>query len=120
MLVEDRVRHGYLEDETVCGFWTERLLSALYHYIAGRPDEDRVAGIPGVERIAFTTKDRRQLGGYKLRAYANSSRSALGYVLVALGNAMLADQVVAEFDFLQADGLRCIYLRLPWLRASRR
>src|SRR5688572_172412 len=91
VLVEDRVRHGYLEDETVCGFWTERLLSALYHYIAGRPDEDRVAGIPGVERIAITTKDRRQLGGYKLRAYADSSRSALGYVLVALGNAMLAD-----------------------------
>jgi pimeloyl-ACP methyl ester carboxylesterase len=102
--VEGRVRPGYLENEAVCGFWTERLLSALYHYIAGRPDENRVAGIPGVERVAFTTKDHRQLGGYKLRAYADASRPALGYVLVALGNAMLADQVLAEFQFLQADG----------------
>jgi pimeloyl-ACP methyl ester carboxylesterase len=102
--VEDRVRPGYLEDESVCGFWTERLLSALYHFFAGRPDAARVVGLGGIERVTFVTKDHRQLGGYKLQAYADASRPARGYVLVALGNAMLADQVVGQFQFLQADG----------------
>jgi pimeloyl-ACP methyl ester carboxylesterase len=102
--VEDGVRPGYLEDESVCGVWTERLLSALYHLFAGRPDAARVAGIQGVERVAFMTKDHRRLGGYKLQAYADASRPPRGYVLVALGNAMLADQVVGDFRFLQAEG----------------
>ena len=101
---EDRIRPGYLEDKSVCGFWRERILSALYHSIAGRPNEARAAAVPGIERVAFTTKDRRKLGGYKLQAYADPTRQARGYVLVALGNAMLADQVVAEFGFLQAEG----------------
>ena len=55
--VEGRGRAGYLEDEAVCGFWTERLLSALYHLAAGRPDMERVQGIPGLERVSFVTKD---------------------------------------------------------------
>ena len=97
-------RTGYLEDEAVCGLWRERLLSALYHFLAGRPDPNRVAGILGLERVDFVTKDNRRLGGYVLRAYADPTRPARGYVLVALGNAMLADQVVGAFRFLQADG----------------
>ena len=103
--VEERVRTGYLEDEAVCGFWTERLLSALYHLVAGRPDMERVQGIPGVERVSFITKDARRLGGYKLRAYPDAGRQPRGYLLIAQGNAMLADQVAGEFRFLQADGL---------------
>ena len=103
MPVEERVRTGYLEDEAVCGFWTERLLSALYHLAAGRPDMERVQGIPGVERVSFITKDARRLGGYKLRAHADAGRQPRGYLLIAQGNAMLADQVAGEFRFLQAD-----------------
>jgi hypothetical protein len=102
--VETDLRPGYLEDEFVCGFWAERLLSAFYHLMAGRPNASRVAGIRGIERVAFITKDHRRLGGYKLQAYADASRPPRGYVLVALGNAMLADQVVGKFRFLQADG----------------
>jgi hypothetical protein len=93
-----------LEDQAVCSFWTERLLSLLYHLAAGRPDAARVRGIPGLERVTFLTRDGRRLGGYKLRAYADERRQPRGYVLVALGNAMLADQVVGAFRFLQADG----------------
>ena len=96
---------GYLEHDAVCGAWTERLLSLLYHFFAGRPDFGRVERLPGVEKIAFTTKDHRKLGGYKLGAYADSSRERRGYVLIALGNAMLADQVLAQFQFLQVEGL---------------
>ncbi len=102
--VEERVRTGNLEDEAVCGFWTERLLSALYHLVAGRPDMERVQGIPGVERVSFITKDGRRLGGYKLRAHADEGRQPRGYLLIAQGNAMLADQVAGEFRFFQADG----------------
>jgi hypothetical protein len=102
---EERARIGYLEEKAVCGFWTERLLSALYHLVAGRPDKERVRGIPGLESVSFVTKDGRRLGGYKLRAHADAGRPPRGYALIALGNAMLADQVVGEFHFLQADGL---------------
>jgi pimeloyl-ACP methyl ester carboxylesterase len=62
-----------------------------------------------LEKIAFTTKDHRKLSGYKLGAYADSSREQRGYVLVALGNAMLADQVLREVRFLQAEG-RDVYI----------
>ena len=103
--VEERVRTGYLEDEAVCGFWTERLLSALYHLVAGRPDMERMQGTPGVERVSFITKDARRLGGYKLRAYPDANRQPRGYLLIAQGNAMLADQVAGEYRFFQADGL---------------
>ena len=100
----DALRTGYLEDEAVCGGWTERILSALWHLFAGRPDESRVARLAAVEQVWLVTKDRRRLGGYRLRAYADVNRSPRGYVLIGLGNAMLADQVVGEFTFLQADG----------------
>jgi hypothetical protein len=100
----DGSRTGSLEDRAVCGFWTERLLAALYHFVAGRPDPARVRGIPGLERVTFSTTDGRRLGGDKLRAYADERRRPRGDVLIALGNAMLADQVVGAFRFLQADG----------------
>lgn len=95
---------GHLEAQSVCGAWTERLLSTLYHLMAGRPDARRVAGLHGLEPVAFTTSDRRKLGGYRLRASANGRDAPRGYVLIALGNAMLADQVLAEFQFLQVEG----------------
>jgi pimeloyl-ACP methyl ester carboxylesterase len=95
---------GHLEDEIVCGAWTERFLTTLWRFFAGWPDEARVAGLAGVERVSFVTADRRRLGGYRLRAYADWSLPPRGYVLIGPGNAMLADQVVGEFTFLQADG----------------
>src|ERR671918_2659439 len=100
----DTSRMGYLEDESACGFWTERILPVLWHLLAGRPDESRVAGLAAVEQVWLATKDQRRLGGYRLRAYADPNRPPRGYVLIGLGNAMLADQVVGAFSFLQADG----------------
>jgi len=109
MQVEERpagsgLRAGHLEDEIVCGAWTERILTALWRLLAGWPDESRVAGLAGVERVSFETADQRRLGGYRLRAYADWSLPPRGYVLIGPGNAMLADQVVGEFAFLQAAG----------------
>lgn len=96
---------GHLEDEIVCGAWTERILTTLWRFLAGRPNESRIAGLAGVERVGFLTEDRRRLGGYRLRAFADPNRPPRGYVLVGLGNAMLADQVMGAFTFLQAEGL---------------
>jgi hypothetical protein len=62
----DGSRTGSLEDQAVCGLWTERLLAALYHLAAGRPDAARVRGIPGLERVTFLTRDGRRRGGDKL------------------------------------------------------
>ena len=59
----DTSRMGYLEDESACGFWTERILPVLWHLLAGRPDESRVAGLAAVEQVWLATKDQRRLGG---------------------------------------------------------
>ncbi len=89
------------EPETsVCGFVREPLVFWLFRRAAGAPDARRVAGIHDVERIDFKTRDGRQLGGYKLRAHGNPQ----GYLLVAQGNAMLADQIMDEMQFFRDRG----------------
>ncbi|MCG8486483.1 MAG: alpha/beta hydrolase, partial [Chromatiales bacterium] len=63
---------------------------------AGTPDPSRLAGFSNIENYSITTKDRRTLRGYKL--HASSPLGAVkGYLLLAQGNAMLADQIAAEF-----------------------
>ena len=89
---------GYLENESVCGFFKERLLGLLWSLLAGPTNAARVQDLPGIEAVSFDTVDGRRLGGYKLK----SDGQAHGYILIGLGNAMLADQVIGEFRFLQA------------------
>ena len=99
----DGLRTGYLEDETVCGFWTERILPVLYHLLAGRPDE-RGPGLAGVERSRSSPRMAGASAATSFVPIADAGRQPRGYVLIAQGNAMLADQVAGEFRFLQADG----------------
>lgn len=87
-------------ETSVCGFLREPLAFWSFRQAAGRPDAGRVAGIPGVERISFTTGDGRALGGYRLRA-----ASPRAYLLVAQGNAMLADQIMDELVLFRDSGL---------------
>jgi alpha/beta superfamily hydrolase len=86
--------------KAVCGALREPLAFWLWQRIAGRPDEARVAHIANLEPIRFTTRDGITLGGYKLAA-----REPKGYVLVAQGNAMLADQLVADLQLFRELGL---------------
>jgi hypothetical protein len=72
----------------------------MFHRAAGTPDERRVANIRDIERVNFTTRDGRELGGYKLRARENPQ----GYLLVAPGNAMLADQIMDEMQLFRERG----------------
>ncbi len=84
----------------VCGFLQEPLAFWSFRNAAGRADAGRLAGIAGIERISFTTGDGRVLGGYRLRAARPE-----GYLLVAQGNAMLADQIMGELAFFRNLGL---------------
>jgi pimeloyl-ACP methyl ester carboxylesterase len=80
-------------ETAVCGCMREPLAFWLWHRLAGAPDEKRLAGVTNVESIRFRTRDGNTLGGYKLVA-ANPK----GCILVAQGNAMLADHVVADLQ----------------------
>lgn len=87
-------------ETSVCGFLREPLAFWSFRQAAGAPNAARIAGIRGIERLSFVTRDGRTLGGYKLRAADPS-----GYLLVAQGNAMLADQIIGEFQFFRNLGL---------------
>jgi hypothetical protein len=72
----------------------------LWRSTAGSPNPTRLAHITNLEQIRFKTRDGIELGGYKLAA-----KSAKGYLLVAQGNAMLADQLVADLQGFRDLGL---------------
>jgi hypothetical protein len=61
--------------------------------MAGSPSPNRLTHVRDVEQIQFKTRDAIELGGYKLAA-----KSAKGYLLIAQGNAMLADQLVPDLE----------------------
>ena len=86
-------------EQAVCGSLHEPLAFWLWQRAAGHPDEARVAHIANLEPVRFTTRDGVTLGGYKLAA-----REPKGYVLVAQGNAMLADQLIADLQFFRERG----------------
>lgn len=85
---------------SVCGFFSEPLAFWSFRSAAGKPDARRIAGIRDLEAVSFQTVDGRQLRGYKLRA-----ASPRGYVLIAQGNAMLADHIIGEFESFRDSGL---------------
>lgn len=87
-------------EQNVCGFLREPLAFWSFRRAAGAPDAERLRSIPDVEHLSFTTRDGRSLGGYKLRAV-----KPWGYLLVAQGNAMLADHIIGEFQFFRDFGL---------------
>jgi hypothetical protein len=87
-------------ETSVCGFLREPLAFWLFRRAAGSPDAQRVAGIRDIERIHFETLDKRTLGGYRLRAKGKPR----GYLLVAQGNAMLADQIMGELQIFRDRG----------------
>jgi len=87
-------------ERTVCGVLREPFAFWSFRLAAGAPDAKRLRGIHNIERLSFTTRDGRSLGGYKLRAV-----KPWGYLLVAQGNAMLADHIIGEFQSFRDLGL---------------
>lgn len=78
---------------TVCGSFLEPLMFWLWQTTAGAPHPERAANIEGGQQIQFKTRDGVMLGGYRLAA-----ENPKAYLLVALGNAMLADQIIADLQ----------------------
>ena len=87
-------------ESSVCGVVREPLAFWQFRWVAGAPDASRIRSIRDIERLSFSTRDGRELGGYKLRA-ANPQ----GYLLVAQGNAMLADHIMGVLGFFRDVGL---------------
>lgn len=87
-------------ESSVCGVLREPLAFWQFRWVAGAPDASRIRSIRDIERMSFTTRDGRELGGYKLR-----TANPRGYLLVAQGNAMLADQIIGVLGFFRASGL---------------
>lgn len=94
MAAQDRL------ETSVCGFIREPLAFWLFRRVAGTPNAQRVAGIRDIESIHFETVDKRTLRGYRLRTSGNPR----GYLLVAQGNAMLADQIMGELQLFRDRG----------------
>lgn len=87
---------------TVCGAMRERLAFWAWSRTAGAADPTRVDGLQAAEPVQHVTRDGRTLRGYRLRVPAGERRLV---VLVAGGNAMLADQILPELAVLAEAGL---------------
>ena len=86
-------------EAAVCGSLREPFMFWLWHTTAGKANPQALTNVRGVERLKFKTRDGITLGGYKLVAENPKS-----YLLVAQGNAMIADQLVADLQFFRDLG----------------
>jgi alpha/beta superfamily hydrolase len=87
-------------EERVCGV-KEPFIFWLWSNAAGRPNSKRLVGLNNVKDIEYKTKDGRTLRGYQLAARETKpaqENKAKGFLLVLQGNAILADQILAEYS----------------------
>ena len=78
-------------EQAVCNVLLEPLAFWLWQRAAGSHRLDAAGLPPHVEAIEHRTRDGRQLSGYRLRASAAQPR---GFLLVAQGNATLAEHLL--------------------------
>ncbi len=85
-------------ESTICGAFKERFVFWMWSRMAPSPDASRIGHNTGVQAVSFVTADNRNLKGYKYSAHDDSGNTvtAKGYILMALGNAMIADQMIGE------------------------
>jgi alpha/beta superfamily hydrolase len=86
-------------EAAVCGAFREPFMFWLWHRMAGAATPQALVNIPGLERLTFNTRDGITLAGYKLAA-----ENPKAFLLVAQGNAMLADQLVSELQLFRDRG----------------
>lgn len=92
------------EEEPVCGAVQEPFAFWMWSASAGSPDPDAAERFPNVELVEHTTRDGRVLKGFRLKSTAPEDK-VTGRMLVAQGNAMLADQLLEYLNTLAADGI---------------
>ena len=91
-------------EQSVCGV-KEPIFFMRWSRAAGIPDSFRLSGLENIEEISVQSKDRRILRGYKLKGSTSENTGAVkGYLLVVQGNAMLADQIIGQFQQFAESG----------------
>jgi alpha/beta superfamily hydrolase len=85
-------------ESTICGPFKERFVFWMWNRMAPKPDASRIAGDTRIQAINFLTSDNKNLRGYKFSAHDDGGKTITpkGYILMALGNAMIADQMIRE------------------------
>lgn len=91
-------------EESVCGAVREPLAFWLWSGAAGKPDPEPAERLPNAEPITYETKDGRLLQGYRLKSSTPESEAG-NSVLVAQGNAMLADQLLGALGSFSRAGI---------------
>jgi alpha/beta superfamily hydrolase len=91
-------------EESVCGSIQEPLTFWLWSSAAGKPNPAAARVIPNAEPRVHKTRDGRLLRGYRLQSTAPSG-AVIGAVLVAQGNAMLADQLLSTLTGFSQVGI---------------
>lgn len=92
-------------EQSICGF-KEPIAFWLWSMAAGEADPARLAQFPAVQPVSITSRDGRILHGYRLAATPAADRENRtgAYLLVAQGNAMLADQIIMRFGAFADSG----------------
>lgn len=104
LLVMASFSHASERESTVCGWFKERLYFKIWSSTAPAPDESRIKSSKNIENVKFSTADNKKLNGYVYRAHRNDNGAikTKGYILMALGNAMIADQMIGYLkDFAE-------------------
>lgn len=92
-------------ETTLCGALKERFFFWQWSLMAPAPDPARVAGFAEVEATTFVTADDKRLAGYRYRAHDRLVEGRpRGYLLMAMGNAMVADMMVTRLGEFAAAG----------------
>ena len=84
----------------ICGAFKEPLLFWLWSRMAPRANPAQVTRRANVEAVSFVTGDGKTLRGYRFTAHDERENTVKpqGYVLMAMGNAMIADQMIGELS----------------------
>lgn len=96
--------HSGNPETSVCGPFKEPFVFWLWSRSAGEANPLQAQQIKNAEAIKYKTADGRVLRGYKLK-HAGEDGVARGSVLLAQGNAMLADQILPTITSLSEAGI---------------
>jgi len=93
-------------ESAVCGAIKEPFAFWLWSSLAPYPDESRVSSLKHIQNVKFITSDNKKLNGYVYLAHNRQKGEipAKGYILVALGNAMISDQMIRHFKGFSEKG----------------
>lgn len=93
-------------ERTVCGFIKERLYFSIWSSQAPSRNPAQVTANVLVDEAEFVTGDGKTLRGYRYHAHNDSYERVepQGYVLMAMGNAMVSDQMIATLAPYAAAG----------------